>query len=130
MLHEVYEFNDKILKIDVGDVGPMGPDQAVHLFKAMQEEANEFLHAHENGDFIGQIDALVDSIYFAIGGFYKMGLPDTAVEEIFAAVHDANMTKKKGVVASRATGDVADAIKPVGWVPPEERIGIILDKYT
>lgn len=130
MISEVYHFNENILKIDVGAVGPMGPDQAVHLFKALREEADEFLYAHQKGDFIGQIDALVDSIYFAIGGFYKMGLPDTAVEEIFSAVHDANMSKKKGVVASRATGNAADAIKPEGWVPPEERIGTILDKYS
>jgi predicted HAD superfamily Cof-like phosphohydrolase len=99
-----------------------------HLIKAMTEEINEFEDATRDGDFIGAIDGLSDLIYFALGGLYKMGLTEEMALEIFTAIHMANMEKKKGVIARRATG-APDAIKPEDWTPPEARIASILDRH-
>ena len=39
------------------------------------------------------------------------------------------MEKKLGTVAKRAVEGAADAVKPEGWVSPEERIIEILDTF-
>lgn len=124
----VAQFNQEILGLEQAPVGPMSNAFAQHLENALKEEADEFIDAHNNGDFIKQIDSLIDSLYFAYGGLYKLGLSDEQVADIFAAVHNCNMNKKKGVVAKRAIEGSVDAIKPENWVSPEEAIAAILDR--
>jgi predicted HAD superfamily Cof-like phosphohydrolase len=125
-LEQVMRFNHEILGIEPRILGPMQPDEADHLVRCLDEETSEFTAAFVNHDFIGQIDSIMDLMYFAMGGLYKMGLSAETAEQIFSAIHDANMTKKKGVVARRDNGS-PDAIKPEGWRSPEERIAEILD---
>ena len=128
MISQVCEFNRTILGIEQRPIGFM-PDQEVeHLVKAMYEEVEEFHDGTSNGDLIGAIDGLCDLIYFAMGGLWKMGLTPEVASEIFTAIHEANMTKRKGVIARRDTG-APDAIKPADWVPPEARIAEILDRH-
>jgi predicted HAD superfamily Cof-like phosphohydrolase len=128
MYEQVIEFNEKILKIEPTDLGPMSENMAKHLKKSLDEESMEFQSGHIHGDFIKQIDSIIDGLYFGFGGLYKMGLTPNQVERIFAAVHNCNMTKKIGQVTRRATEGVPDAIKPIGWIPPEEEIARILDE--
>lgn len=128
MMVKVIEFNRDVLGIHPRPIGMLSSQESSHLHKCLVEEANELSDACRNGDLIGSIDALIDSVYFALGGLYKMGLTPELADEIFAVVHDANMTKRKGVIKSRATG-AADAVKPENWVPPEERIGDLLDAH-
>lgn len=127
MYEQVIEFNEKILKIEPVDLGPMSDKMAEHLKKSLDEEAFEFEEGHKHGDFIKQIDSIIDGLYFGFGGLYKMGLTPEQVEAIFSAVHQCNMNKKKGQVASRATEGVPDAVKPADWIPPEMAIARILD---
>lgn len=128
MYEQVIEFNHQILKIEPVNLGPMSENMSEHLIKSLREEAREFEDGHLQQDFIKQIDSIVDGLYFGFGGLYKMGLTPDQVERIFSAVHNCNMTKKKGQVASRATEGVPDAVKPTGWIPPEEEIARILDE--
>jgi predicted HAD superfamily Cof-like phosphohydrolase len=130
MIHQVVEFNRTILGIEQRELGIPQYNEVHHLIKCLNEETVEFLRAYKMGDFIGMIDALIDNLYFGLGGLYKLGLTPEAVIEIFGAVHDANMTKKAGIVQHRATEGCVDAVKPESWVPPEERISQILDRYT
>lgn len=129
MIHEVVEFNRSILGIEPRSIGIMPSHEVTHLEKCLREEAKEFENSFYSGDLIGMIDSLIDSIYFGLGGLYKMGLTPEAAIEIFSAVHDANMNKKKGIVERRAVSGAVDAVKPDGWVPPEERISLIIDKH-
>lgn len=62
--------------------------------------------------------------------FFEFGLTPPIIKDVMAAVHMANMEKKLGVNAKRGDGKTADAVKPEGWIPPEERIGEIIDFYT
>lgn len=129
MIHQVIEFNREVLGIKPRPLGFMPDIEKDHIVQAMREEVDEFIEAHEGGDLIGSIDAVCDLIYFAMGGLYKMGVTGDAAIEIFTAIHHANMEKKRGVVARRDTG-APDAIKPEGWMSPEERISAILDKHV
>ena len=124
---QVVEFNQRVLKIDQREVDMLKPNEFEISMKCLQEELDEFEEAFKSGDIIGCIDAIIDLKYFAVGVMYKMGLTPENMKLCMTAVHEANMEKKLGVVAKRATEGAADAVKPAGWVSPEERIANILD---
>ncbi len=124
---DVIKFNAAVLGIEQRPLGMMPESESAITVKCLTEEVTEFADAVEAGDFIGQIDALIDSIYFATGALYKLGLNENQISSCMNAVHEANMTKRKGVNEKRGDGSAADAIKPEDWVSPEERIGSILE---
>ena len=119
LFSKVERFNVEIIDVHKPPLGAMPSDQAQHLAKCMAEEIGEFREAILKQDFVGSVDALLDIIYFAVGGLHKMGLNADDAERVFDLVHEANMTKKKGVKESRAVGDAPDAIKPEDWQAPE-----------
>lgn len=125
--HQVIDFNQTVLKIQPRSQAPLSVAEFDITVKALNEEVQEFIDASHETDYIGQIDALIDLQYFAIGALYKLGLTADQINCCCTAVHVANMTKKKGVKQSRGDGSAADAIKPEGWVAPEQRIGEILE---
>jgi hypothetical protein len=51
MYEQVIEFNEKILKIEPLDLGPMSDKMAEHLKKSLDEEAYEFEEGHKHGVF-------------------------------------------------------------------------------
>ena len=127
IVKDVINFNATVLGIEQRQLGMMPEAESTITVACLAEEATEFADAVEAGDFIGQVDALIDSIYFATGALYKLGLNSDQIDACMSAVHDANMTKRKGVNAKRGDGSAADAVKPTDWVSPEERIGSILE---
>lgn len=79
---------------------------------ALREEIDELDQATTLED---QADALIDLLYFVLGRFHEMGI---AYGQAFEEVHDANMTKTKGMLAKRQHSDGNDAVKPEGFQPP------------
>lgn len=127
LVYSVFKFNREVVGIKPPKVPcKLDPDVQTWLCKALSEECKELSESHSAVD---QVDALVDSIIFAVGGLTRMGLSEQQVADCMHAVMTANFSKKAGVKAERATGDVQDAIKPEGWVPPEARIAKILNPY-
>jgi len=124
---QVIEFNQQVLKIEQRPIDMLPKNEFEISMKCLQEELDEFEEAYKNGDLIGCIDAIIDLRYFAIGVLYKKGLTAEAIKLCDTAVHSANMEKKLGTNAKRAVEGAADAVKPVGWIPPEERIIEILE---
>lgn len=124
---QVVDFNRNVLGIEPRPLTyPHGPEMD-HALKCLREEHRELSDAYQSGDFIGCVDANIDTIYFAIGNLYKMGLTAEQMEQIFTIVHVKNMSKSAGQVESRATDGAVDAVKPDGWVGPEEEIAKVLD---
>lgn len=124
----IVDFNQKVLGIAPREKNMLNESEFDISIECLQEEVREFMEAHISGDFIGCIDAIVDLRYFAVGVLYKLGLTAEQIEQIDQAVHDANMQKKLGKKEGRGDGVAADAVKPEGWVSPEERIAAILDR--
>ena len=125
----VVHFNREIVGIPDREKGLLNHDELTFMKKVMTEERDEFVKAHADHDYIGAIDALIDQMYFCIGGLHKLGLSVPEMEACCQAVHEANMTKKGGQKKGRETGTAKDAIKPEGWVSPEERIAAIVGGY-
>lgn len=124
-VQDVIEFNRDLLGIEQRTPAMMSVEEHTHLTMALQEELKEFNDAVVEGNVVGAVDAIVDLMYFAIGGLWKLGLSHTQMVHCMQAVHAANMLKRKGKVAKRYTG-AADAVKPEDWVAPEEAIQEIL----
>lgn len=126
--HQVAEFNEVVLGIAPRFQMPLGEAELKLTLHCLREEVDEFEEAAQGSDYVGMVDALIDLQYFALGALYKMGVTPDKVVKCCTAVHQANMTKKRGVKAGRGDGSAADAIKPEGWITPEERIGSILEE--
>lgn len=121
----IEDFNKDIIGID-RKPGPLPKDELEWLNGAVGEEMGELAQAHENGDFVGQIDAVIDAMYFLGGALTRMGIDHAVSEEIFTAIHCANMLKHKGK-KDRDIQHENDAVKPITWVDPESRIIDILE---
>lgn len=124
-VRDVIEFNRDLLGIAQRQVQPLSLEEHTHLSMALQEELKEFNDAVMQGQIIESVDALIDLMYFAVGGLWKHGLTQEQIVQSMRAVHEANMQKRKGKVAKRYTG-APDAVKPEDWVSPETRIATIL----
>ena len=96
--------------------------------KAYAEETLELEDAHAVDDVVGQIDACLDLIYFAMGTLRKIGLTSEEAAESFVAVHNCNMRKKRGRVEGRGSDE--DAAKPADWSGPEEAIRAIIARRS
>ena len=79
------------------------------------EETKELLEAETA---VEQLDALIDLMYFTIGGVYDMGLSEYELYGAFQRVHHANMAKVGGNKEGRNV-NTKDAAKPEGWTEPD-----------
>jgi predicted HAD superfamily Cof-like phosphohydrolase len=98
--------------------GPRFLPLDLHTFrtKFMQEELDEYSSARSDSNLAGQLDALVDILYVAIGTAYQHGFD---LAEAWRRVHEANMQKVRVQKFQDSTrGSLFDVVKPPGWVPP------------
>lgn len=116
MIDQVYHFNRNVRGVEQPAVaGQLSPDAHAARAQFLGEEVLEFAHATSPE---GELDALIDVIYFAIGGMYEMGLTTDQISAAFSLVHEANMAKAAGKKEGRDV-DVVDASKPDGWQEPD-----------
>lgn len=125
MLSDVYFFNKSILGINRPAPARLSEDEAGWLLMALREEVTEL---QDSKTLEEDVDALIDLIYFAIGGLCRLGLTKDQAKEAFKAVHRVNVMKKAGVKPSRPqNGSVADAVKPDDLPDPLVKIRRILE---
>lgn len=123
IIRKIFDFNEQVIGIAPDHINPLTEEQRAWYEKFVQEELAEFNEAFAQQDIVGMVDAVGDLIYGAMGMFKKMGLSVDQTHASMVAIHIANMTKKRG---NKGRGSDEDAIKPEGFVPPEEAIGHIL----
>lgn len=123
IIDQIFDFNEQI--IGTGDVplNPLTEKQHTWTQNFCAEELTELRDAFAEQNIVGMVDAVGDLIYGAMGTFKKMGLTRAQTRAVFEAIHTANMSKKRG---DKGRGSDEDAVKPEGFVPPEEVIGHIL----
>ena len=81
----------------------------------LDEEMQELKEALSTQDAENVVDALIDLIYIATGTLDLAGID---IPRAWSAVHDANMTKIRGVKPGREQSGGFDVIKPNGWEAP------------
>lgn len=89
------------------------PSYMVQRLAYITEEVAELATATARQDIPAIADALIDIVYFVKGTSVALGLP---WEEMWDAVHEANMSKVAGK-SKRGLAD--DASKPVDWQAPD-----------
>ena len=119
----VEDFNRKILGIKRDEVMQMDSNESDDLVIMMEEEIQEF---KDSLNVVDDVDALIDLIYFAVGGMVKSGLSVEQMHLCFRAVHEANMTKALGKKENRPDVQGTDAAKPDDFVDPKHTIAQIL----
>jgi len=125
---QVVEFNHDVLGIKDRRIKLQERSEAGLSYIQLLEEAEEFAEAYQKDDMVEAVDAVCDSIYFAYGILYKMGISEEKFNDIFSVIHNANMNKKLGTKKGREGYDAFDATKPEGWVAPEDQILEVLLK--
>jgi predicted HAD superfamily Cof-like phosphohydrolase len=123
---KVQEFQLAVLNRPLEEKRLLTEDELLLLARQLREESKELEDAHVAGDYIGAIDALIDNLYFTIGGLHRLGLTPEQMLKCFDVVHHCNMEKKRGRVEREGVSSGDDAVKPAEWVGPEERIAEIL----
>lgn len=123
IIDQIFDFNEQVIGLGDVELNPLTLKQFEWITKFVQEELTEFEEAFGKEDIVGMVDAIGDLIYGAMGTFKKMGLNSEEVRQCFAAIHAANMTKKRG---DKGRGSDEDAVKPADFVSPEEAIANIL----
>jgi len=93
------------------DINPNNRKLQRARIKHMKEELTEYIHAVGSKDREGQLDALVDLVYVALGTAYYENFK---FDKAFNIVHKANM-KKIQKATKRSKWDV---VKPKGWKAP------------
>ena len=101
---------------------PLTKDRAKKRYTWMLEEINEFLDAVKAEDVVEQADAMIDTIYFALGTLVEMGVKPGL---LFDTVQNANMSKlwPDGKPHYNEDGKV---IKPEGWQDPHKKLELII----
>ena len=93
-------------------------DRAKKRYAWMLEEINEFLDAVKEQDVVEQADAMIDTIYFALGTLVEMGVqPDV----LFRIVQHANMSKL-WADGKPHYNEMGKVIKPEGWENPHSKL--------
>ena len=97
-------------------------DRAKKRYAWMLEEINEFLDAVKEQDIVEQADAMIDTIYFALGTLVEMGVQPGI---LFNIVQNANMSKlwPDGKPHYNEMGKV---IKPEGWQDPHKKLELTI----
>lgn len=126
MFEKVAKFNKELIGIDRQPGAVEDRGEFDFMVGTIDEEKLELIEAFDEGDFIKALDATADLIYFATGFFTRMGIGPKTAQKICYAVHDCNMQKVAGKKSAREVTHDLDAVKPAGWVGPEERIMEIL----
>lgn len=117
--NDVGRFHRKFDLPVTGDRPPamLAPDVFRYRLQFMQEELDEFVTAHLEGDLEATLDALVDLAWVAMGTAHFLGAP---FDEGWQEVVRANMEKERGEADGAHKRGVAEVIrKPSGWRPPD-----------
>ena len=117
MMDDIKAFHEKFGLAYYGPIRALEPDVSAFRIKFLKEELNEYEKAVAVGDIEGQLDALVDLVYVALGTAYLQGMPFNKAWDIVQA---CNMRKVKAGPNGEGSkrGSPHDVIKPEGWKGP------------
>lgn len=95
--------------------------------KWLREEADELDEAVEEGDLVKALDALIDSEWFAKGGFVVAGHDE---DPYWANVVKSNMAKLDADGKPIIRPEDGKIMKPEGWQPPEPEHAAVLARVV
>lgn len=109
---DLFEFMEQFGPRYYGPPRSLPPDLAAFRQRFLREEVAEYVLASNSDDRPGQLDALVDLVYVAVGTCYLHGYDFASA---WVRVHEANMRKERAPESEGKWG----VVKPLGWTPPD-----------
>ena len=117
MIRDIADFHTKFGLAYNGKPQQLSEELSAFRIKFMQEELDEYVHSTVTNDLEGQLDALVDLVYVALGTAYMQGFN---FKEAWRRVHEANMRKVRATSEEQSKrNSSSDVVKPAGWVAPD-----------
>lgn len=101
-------------------VGEKNVSQYEMYYGLIKEEVSELMQAHNQGDRIEQLDALIDILVVTVGAIHSMGADGEGAWNEVMRTNFAKINPDTKKVIKRGDGKV---LKPEGWQPPS------LEKY-
>lgn len=88
-VEQIVNFNQEILGVEQRVQSMLPANEAQISIESLVEEANELREAFEQKDFIKAVDAVADTLFFAVGVLYKFGLaPKQIVNSILSEYNE------------------------------------------
>ena len=116
MWYDILEFHQKFQLPLPSSPKPLPKDLAEFRLKFLNEELNEYERALQLADYEGQLDALVDLVYVAMGTAAMQGYN---FAEAWRRVHAANMSKVRAKSKDHSKRNSEyDVVKPKDWKAP------------
>lgn len=78
-VEQIVNFNKEVLGIEQRVQSLIPANEAQISIESLVEEANELREAFEGQDFIKAVDAVADTLFFAVGVMYKFGLTSNQI---------------------------------------------------
>ena len=116
-VEQIVNFNKEVLGIEQRVQSLIPANEAQISIESLVEEANELREAFEGQDFIKAVDAVADTLFFAVGVLYKFGLTSDQIANVI--LHQHNVRLKHPMSAIYECG-----------VEVNEHIGFPEDKLT
>ena len=124
-VEQIVNFNKEVLGIEQRVQSLIPANEAQISIESLIEEANELREAFEGQDFIKAVDAVADTLFFAVGVMYKFGLSQNQIvnailnqyngrlQHPMSAIYEAGveLSEHIGFPEGNETNEFADTIE-------------------
>ena len=90
-VEQIVNFNQEILGVEQRTQSLIPANEAQISIESLVEEANELREAFEGQDFIKAVDAVADTLFFAVGVMYKFGLSQNQIVNAIMSQHNSRL---------------------------------------
>lgn len=90
-VEQIVDFNKQVLGIEQRTQGLIPANEAQISIESLIEEANELREAFQEKDFIKAVDAVADTLFFAVGVMFKFGLNDRQIVNAILSEHNGRL---------------------------------------
>lgn len=90
-VEQIVNFNKEVLGIEQRTQGLIPANEAQISIESLIEEANELREAFQGQDFIKAVDAVADTLFFAVGVMYKFGLSQNQIVNAILSQHNPRL---------------------------------------
>lgn len=87
-VEQIVNFNQEILNIEQRTQGLLPANEAQISIESLNEEIEELRQAYREKDFIKAVDAIADTLFFAVGVLYKFGLSSNQIVNVILSQYN------------------------------------------
>lgn len=90
-IEQIVNFNQEILNVEQRTQALLPANEAQISIESLIEEAQELRDAFGEKDFIKAVDAVADTLFFAVGVLYKFGLTSNQIANVILSQYNGRL---------------------------------------